>query len=123
MISARKYGSLTVWMAILALAIVACGENAQESRANGTCLTKIRGGSSKILPLNSGMTCNEIAQTIVLLSNAPGSYSLSDSRPDHGTLTCRVYPRSMAPQQIKCWQGKKRFKVVAIRRLLDKDPA
>jgi len=104
---------LAVAAIMLALAVYACGGSAQESQASGACLTEIRGKKSRILPQNSKLSCDQITSILYTLSSVPGVYPVKSTGPER-ERTCKVYPKSALPVEIKCWRGKRHFTVVAV---------
>ena len=109
----KRLVALAALLAFLSMTSGACG--ASESSEDDPCLIEGRVGISKIMPQNSGLPCKAIESITFVLPGKPGVYRLKGTGPEHGR-TCRVYPRSELPLEIRCWRGKTHFEVRAVRR-------
>lgn len=98
----------------LSITASACGAVSMGTSANhGACVFHARKGLSRIKPENSNLKCSEIRPLLVLLPNEIGTWPLKGSDKAHDE-TCRIYPRSTLPLEIRCYNGHRHFEVVKV---------
>ena len=93
----------------------ACGSGGTAVSSRGiSCVVDRNGGlKSRIKPHNSDLTCAQIQSILLVLPDAVGVSKLESNAPNQGR-TCRVYPPSAYPLEVRCYRGKRYFEVVGI---------
>lgn len=111
-----KYLTVTTvcaaWV-FLALIATACGKQAARSAGSGACVVN-HGRKSKIEPENSGLTCAQAQSILLVLPNSVGTWPIEGENGEKRG-TCRIFPHSAYPLEIRCHINMGHFEVVAVR--------
>jgi hypothetical protein len=108
--------AIAICLLALSLAVLAAAREGGRGLARASddlgCAISVRGTKSRIRPRTSRLTCGTIKQMLAVLPGAVGTWSLEGSTPAQN-WTCRVYPRSKLPLEIRCHHHSRYFEVVA----------